>query len=433
MKKITFLSFFIIFNLSAQNYTGFLTDNYAGVHNVLNNPAEIVDSKYRTDISIFSLGINASNDFYSFDLFEALKSDVDFESISDKSLSNSNSLHVNYDILGPSFMMNLTPRSSIALFTRGRGLLHATDIDGAYLEDLEDNGDSSYSVQNQNFSIASNSWVELGVSYAHILKDSPHHKVKIGGSAKYLLGLYSGYLKANNFSVAFNPNGNADGVYTTSGSIETGNISNFDDIESPDDFSGSGFAVDLGISYEYRPQIHYYKYKLAASITDLGYINYKETEVRRFDANAIVSESDFNSADFDTFFTVLSTSNSFRTVMPTALKTQADFNFNNRFFLNLSTQFNLNDRTKENSNYLTNRVLLTPRLQYKWLSLYMPIGYTQYAGAQAGFGFRAGPLVIGSGSIVSSVFEKTKVVDVYAALKIPVFRKKGTKDADFFK
>ncbi len=418
----------------SQGFTGFLTDNYAGVHNVINNPAEIVDSYYRTDINLASFNIAGSNDYYSFDLFEALKSGAELNDISTTFPSSNNNLHINYDALGPSFMMNLTPRSSIAVFSRARTIIQAADIDGAYLEDLEGDVNTGYDIKNQNFSISSNAWAELGFSYAHILKDSPHHKVKIGVSAKYLVGIYTGYIKANNFSLNYNPNAiNLDEVYSSTGNIETGNINNFDNVTDPSNFSGSGLALDLGFSYEYRPQIHYYKYKIAASITDLGYLNYKDTEIKVFDATAQVSESDFNNLDFENFYTLLSSSNSIKMTMPTAFKTQADLNLNNRYFINLSSQFNLVNRTKENANYLPNSVFITPRLQYKWLSLYLPVGYRQFAGTQAGFGFRAGPLVIGSGSIVSSIFEKTKAVDAYMALKIPVFRKKGTKDDDFFK
>ena len=58
-------TFFCLNFVNAQSYFGYLNDNYAGVHSVLNNPANIVDSRYRADINLFSFSGLATNDYYS--------------------------------------------------------------------------------------------------------------------------------------------------------------------------------------------------------------------------------------------------------------------------------------------------------------------------------------------------------------------------------
>ena len=56
--------FFSLSFANAQSYFGYLNDNYAGVHAVLNNPANIVDSRFRADINLFSFSGLAANDYY---------------------------------------------------------------------------------------------------------------------------------------------------------------------------------------------------------------------------------------------------------------------------------------------------------------------------------------------------------------------------------
>ena len=44
-KILIAIAFFSISYANAQSYFGYLNDNYAGVHSVINNPANIVDSR----------------------------------------------------------------------------------------------------------------------------------------------------------------------------------------------------------------------------------------------------------------------------------------------------------------------------------------------------------------------------------------------------
>ena len=47
----------------------------------------------------------------------------------------------------------------------------------------------------------------------------------------------------------------------------------------------------------------------------------------------------------------------------------------------------------------------------------------EYSGTQVGTGFRAGPLFIGSGSIISNLLSNnSKAFNMYVGLKIPVYQ-----------
>lgn len=421
---IFFQSFFSI----AQSYYGFQHDNYAGIHSVFNNPSSIVDSRFRTDINIVSVNGTYVNNYYSASFSDLLKNTSDVDSYAEKSPKSDNSFYTNTEIIAPSFMMNITPTKSIALTTRFRGISHMTNLDGRLLQDYVDDGNGDFLVENQNYSLAFNTWAEVGATYAQVLINKEKHFLKGGITLKYIGGISTGYVKAENFSVKFiDENDSNGGEYYTSGIIKTGNIKNFESIDDPFDKRGTGFGTDIGLTYEYRSNQNVmksnnkYLYKVGFSITDIGFINYKDALQRTFDASTTFSESENNSGDFETYYTLLEENKKITVGLPTAIRTNVDWNIHNKFYLNLNSEISLVKNTKQNSNYLANNLSLTPRLETKWFSTYLPISYVKYSGFQAGFGFRAGPLFIGSGSIISGFLGKTKALDLNFGLKVPVY------------
>jgi len=83
-----------------------------------------------------------------------------------------------------------------------------------------------------------------------------------------------------------------------------------------------------------------------------------------------------------------------------------------------------------NASRISNTVSLTPRFESKWFSLYLPLSMVENNGFQIGTGLRAGPLYIGSGSILSALTsDNSKGADVYAGIKIPIYQGKP-KDRD---
>ena len=70
-KKILLLMFLVLAaKANAQSYMGYIPDNYAGVQGVLFNPASIVDSRFKTDINLFSTSSSLNNDYYGVNLFK---------------------------------------------------------------------------------------------------------------------------------------------------------------------------------------------------------------------------------------------------------------------------------------------------------------------------------------------------------------------------
>lgn len=89
---------------------------------MLFNPSAVVDSKYRSDVTIFSASATGQNDLYGINVLDALDGDYDLDLDASKNFKSNNRGNLNLDIMGPSFTLNITPTHSIALFARARRL-----------------------------------------------------------------------------------------------------------------------------------------------------------------------------------------------------------------------------------------------------------------------------------------------------------------------
>ncbi|MEX0313530.1 MAG: DUF5723 family protein [Allomuricauda sp.] len=435
--------------LRAQSYSGFLTDNYSGVHGIITNPANIADSRLKLDINLVGISAFFGNNYIGFKLSDAFSGD--YGKVFDEAKtfpSTNNSLATNVDVLGPSVMFNINKKSSIALFSRARGLININDIDGTLIEKeggFDENQD--FSVDEGVISGTINLWAEVGATYAQVLMDKNQHFIKGGVSLKYIQSAGNLYAYANNLSVNYNA---ATRLVETSGELT---FSDPNDIEgtSFDLNRGKGFGADLGLIYEWRPDysdhskmdrngntlvnrgINKYKLKFGVSVTDIGQIKNTAGNEELYDLNNIQDIDNFDGTDLEDGlenFAITQTGSARNSTLPTALHTNADWNINSKFYLNLNLDMPLTSRHKINSNRVLSEVMLTPRFETTWLSFYSPLSIVQYADFQWGAGMRLGPLYVGSGSIVSTLLGQTsKSIDLYAGLKIPFYHNK-LKDKD---
>ncbi|MEN2284249.1 hypothetical protein AAGF08_19045 [Algoriphagus sp. SE2] len=74
---------------------------------------------------------------------------------------------------------------------------------------------------------------------------------------------------------------------------------------------------------------------------------------------------------------------------------------------------------------MINSFTITPRFEKRWISVYSPISIRQYYSSISwGFGLRAGPLMIGSGSIFTNLISnQSGNADVFVGLKVPIYKK----------
>lgn len=453
MKKTILLIFWLLgasVFLQAQSYLGFNSDNYSGVNAITINPANITDSPYKLDINLAGLSAFGSNDYFGVNLFDTFKDGYSFDLESTKSPRDDNRGAGNIDVLGPSFMFNLNAKSTLAIFTRGRLFINANDIDGATMASIDDDTTKDYNINEEAFNGVGHAWAEFGVAYARTILNNERNKLKGGFSIKYLKGLGSAYAFGENVTFTYDYDGTDLGGGETTGSISSSgtlNIARFEefdgdgyDYKSPGNSSGFGF--DFGVTYDWNPNsfsdegVNDYKLRIGISVTDIGFINYKNGIREVYNINSTnVSEEDYRNAEsigdfLNNFYTRGEAGTGYKIDLPSALHVNLDLNLNSKLFLNLNTDLSLMSKSRVTANRIINTVSLTPRYQSKWFSFYLPFSVVERNGLRLGAGLRAGPLYVGSGSVISAfASDDNQQADVYAGLKIP-FYKTTPKDKD---
>jgi hypothetical protein len=450
MKKTVLVLIIFLLNVSvkAQSYLGYYHDNYAGVQSVLFNPASIADSRFKTDINLFSFSTAIGNDMYAVNFSDAFRSDYDFDTQAKKSFTDSNNAIMNLDLMGPSFMFNITPKQTLAVYTRARGFVNLGGVNGDLINEIskeDDAGDFSETLGSPNF--ISNSWGEFGLSYATVLYQKGQHFLKAGITAKYLQGVVNAHFKGENISLTYIENISDIGssTYTSTGIATYGTSQDFENnSEIEIDSDSKGFGLDLGLVYEWRPdfdtskkevanfkELNKYKLRFGISITDLGSINYKKGIQNSYDLNQTITKDDFENAEtidefLNTYYSPTQTNGAVKSKLPTAIHADLDWNMYKKFYLNLNGDFSMVDNKILNQNSIENRFSLTPRFESKWFSFYVPVSFMEYSGTQIGAGLRTGVFFIGSGSALSNAFAKeSKSMDFHLGVKIPVYQKKA--------
>lgn len=449
---------FSVFAAKAQSYEGLLTDNYNGVHGIISNPANIADSRLKLDINVIGISGFLGNNYLSAGLEDIFKNPGKVFNEAETTPKSDNFITANIDIMGPSAMIGLSEKHSIALYTRGRIFTNIDDIDGSTIDKeggFDENKD--FSIGEGDLSGELNLWTEIGATYARVLMNNNQHFLKGGVTIKYLSGIHHTYINGSEITIDYNAN---DQTVATNGLLtygyDVGGDDNFEDTFS--NFGQStGLGADIGFVYEWRPNhenqklvdlngnkvsnrgINKYKLKFGLSITDIGSINNKGGEQQTYDLNNNQSIDNFDGEDLEdalknNFSTINGTQESSKTRLPTALHGNVDWNIYSKFYLNINSDFSLRKKNSLNTHHIQNQVSLSPRLETAWLSIYSPISLMQDIGFRWGAGLRAGPIYIGSGSILTSLFDQGKSLDIYAGLKVPIYHSKlRDKDGDGLK
>lgn len=425
--------------LSAQSYIGHTMDNYAGVHAVAYNPADVFGSPIRADINLVSASGYLGSDYIGLSFSDLLDSggNFEFENDAERYPFENNHFFTNIDVLGPSVMFNVGDKQSFALTTRARGLFNLNNIDGGLYERISDGFEvgNDFDFESNNLNATVHVFSEIGVTYGREIMRTQDQFIKGGITLKYLRGAGGLFANAPELNGDFNGTTN---ILTTQGSVSYGNTPGFESDDPKFSDLQGGFGADIGIVYEYRKRImggkvqgkrpQEYKFKMGLSLTDIGSINYKDSQNKTYDADGNVNALEFETKDIDQ---VLDDNYSDTTVngdqklnLPTALQIMADYYIGQRFYVGLHTGLSMRKSGSPNTNNLINTATLVPRWESKWFSVYSPLGLRQYGSPTWGFGMRLGPLTVGSGSILTNLIsDKSKNADVYLGLKIPLYKR----------
>src|SRR5664279_1135995 len=150
----TIFAFGCATQLFSQTYPGYRTGNYTGVNGVFFNPANIADNRFKWDINLIAVNGFVGTDQGGLKFSDITKSfnAGDLKSNLLKGHTQLNSLDY-VDILGPSFMLSVSPKTSIALTTRSRVFANVKDVNGDLANAIID---------------PENSGITTPVSYTHL-------------------------------------------------------------------------------------------------------------------------------------------------------------------------------------------------------------------------------------------------------------------------
>ncbi|HZZ75282.1 MAG TPA: DUF5723 family protein, partial [Puia sp.] len=304
----------------AQTYPGYRTGNYTGVNGAFFNPANIADNRFQWNINLAAINAFAGTDQGGIKLSDVTHN-FDARNLKSKILKGHSQVNsLDYaDILGPSFMLSLSPNTSVALTTRSRVFANIKDVNGDLANAIIDPagaGITSPITLNGGRTIThTTGWTEIGGSVAQVFsKKESHHFFKGGITLKYIAGTADAYMTTDGVTGTLQSVGNttiiegpAEGYISVNATNTNFTNYKFSDIFK---FTGQGFGGDVGFVYEYRPSMDYsmytndrwankYKFKIGVSLLDVGMIKFNKTgnaaanfntgipEGSQFDLNAL--------------------------------------------------------------------------------------------------------------------------------------------------
>lgn len=441
----------------AQQFVGLQSSQMPLVYQASTNPAFVNDAQNEgIQIHLFSgsglFGTNA----YRYDKesgagISGLKEGPDYTK--DGRRKNKH-LWANAEILGPAVTFSIQKKHNFGVYTRMRQIVRGGNVPYDAFRAI---GDFDTAIRGKTLDFTGSgftvhSFGEIGFSYGRVLIDDLYRKLSVGITVKYLAGMAAGSIYTDKMQAVIN---GPDSIQRLQGDLSvmyTNNINNYVDNDPGNDLSswfdraGKGsLGLDIGISYEYRPdgdpnkEERPYLYRVSASITDIGGIGYKaDTGSSQYQVD-ISKKADwqYKRLEFESYTNYLlrlsnlgilrrgSETESFRVGLPTAFRLNGDYRFTPAFYMSCNILLNLKGSSSDiyKPGYVS-YFNVTPRYERKSFMVAMPFTYIGYQTMTLGAIFRAGPLYLGSSSIISSLLGKElKNADGYAGVAFRLKRK----------
>jgi len=439
---------------SSQSFIGYGYDNYSGVNGLILNPGTLADGKYKVNVNLFAISGLAGNNGYELERSKLFS--FKFNHLSDSNgyyKANNNAvkyLYINTDILGPSATINLTSKDALGLITRMRVLGNVSNLGNSLFHLLGDADVNYYNLDiiNPSLQTKMHAFAEAGVSYGRVVMKNDHSELKIGVTGKYIAGLAYGSVYSGPLLMNIDP---AHQIAKLNGDVTAQYSSNLDNLGSGSSVGdylkhmpGHGLGLDLGFVYETKnSKTGETRLRLGVSVTDIGQVKYANSaNSQQYSITADGrNTAEFQKQDgetYDAYFNRLKTSGlvvaksaaATSTVkLPTALHVNGDYEIYKRLYINGDILLNMVATSNPtNPNYVTT-FTVTPRLEKKWVSVYSPVSYSANGQLNWGAGFRFGPLFVGSGSVLSSLFkQRIQSADAHMGLTIPIFQQNRKKN-----
>jgi len=417
----------------AQNYHAVQGSSYAGSLGVANNPASIVNTPYKWDLTVFGVQAQTSTNAvtiydYSF-LSNPAGSRYYFSGGDYKRYAKVN---VNLNLFNT--RIALGRKQGIAFGVNFRSYTNLNTTRYNFIDTLKtstqffamNEGNTS-----QGLNMTTSSWIELYGSYARTLYDDERVRLNAGATIKLSRGLSGAYarLDGGRFSVTQSSNGlyligNGSATYGYSSNFDQWRkgSSNSDNINNFVAYTQGGASIDLGLEYLVKPQEvtyfdeddNYYDYdwKFSVSLLDIGANQYKYGTQSRFMSGV---KSNITNVSLDEKFHTIKSlrgfndslatlvdqasqiGGGFNIINPTRLVVNVDRFVTQAFFINAEISCNM--PTSFMKKYLQvkelNFITVTPRWETKKWGFYLPIQFNNQQQLWVGGAIKAGPLLLG--------------------------------------
>ena len=449
---LLFCALSFLLNANAQEQLGIRSDNYLGINGNTLNPANSATTPFNWDVNLLELDFFIKTNYVFFEnssLLSLLNNDQDYiygpnnrrrdvpreGLILDYYDDNTERYGFsNYNIMGPSFFVRLSPRSSIGLITRGRAVASVTGIppELSYYQFNSTIGQAGFTMQESVTAILA--WGEIGVNYVHQIETS-NGQLSLGGTVKLLQG-YEGSYVFNDIPIELSRL-DGDSIQSSSGAIEFAYTSSLLDTEDYEfALNGTGIGLDLGAVYTIGGESAIdYKWKFGLSVLDIGRIKFTQNAARH--AVSTDKPVSFGGPEYREFNRISETEdalryfssqvlgdsmasfqgNEFSVILPTAFSIQVDYKLKESIFINATilqgVPFGRNGLRR------ANLIGITPRIEKAWYGLSLPVSYYNFDQFRVGAALRLGPLFMGS-SDLGSIFQRSDLsgTDFYVGIKI---------------
>lgn len=455
----------------AQNLLGISTSRYGGTNRLYINPALAADSPSKFYLNIATGNGHVDNNYVRYQApFSLLRlitgnvpaqyknsdGSVQFETDYTRETLNGSPKNgtISGEVRGPSFLVRTGERGALAITTRLRAVAQGINVSEPLLSairaSLNDGGLYFIPANNNRFSANTNTYAEVGLTYAGTLFDVDGRKLLFGATAKFLMGYNAQYLinQGMNYKLVpdpLNPNTGYLEVTKLDAQLAYSNFLENRSLTPATLFSpsapGRGFGVDIGLTYIDQYDEDSPRSQLGIALTDIGGLTYTGQSYSytntNMDQNPVrFSQKDFNNLNgTSTIIRVIKNklsagrdpdATSFRAGLPTSLNLTADYQLPSGFGINLTYLQDVRP-AQAMSIHQPTLVAVIPRFDARWLMLAVPLIYLN-GGFTAGASVRVGPGLLGSDNLLGLLGNRSNGIqprglDVYASVAFGLGRR----------
>lgn len=467
--KSTFRTFSLLFLLGigtvseGQQMLGLTFSTYSGVSSAMMNPALLTGSKSYIDVNLVGFGTSTSNNMYYFpaganpltkivtlDTLDINNGDYKFGRSYNYYNNQWNKYIYNDEkIMGPSVMIQ-AGKHSFALSTSLRSVNSGNkipfEIPILMYEGPEDIDYHGKNFNEHNYSFASMTWTEVGLSYAVDFYERYDSRFTFGATVKGLFGHEGGYLAMKN----------VDFVIHDTKTVEFNNVDAEIGMALPVNYEtnefnmhpltkGYGVGLDLGFVFTKKKSTYNlgnerkicakpysdYIYKIGFSIMDLGAITFNQNAEKHSYKDVGLYWEHYDTLRYDgirhtlnaysqAFFgdpTASLTSDRIRIALPTVLSMQFDYHISKSFYVAALWSHPL--KFQLNQLYHPAQISIIPRYENRIVGVSVPLSLFNYLEPRIGLAVRIYSLTIGTDRLGSWMgVSNFSGMDVYVAFKI---------------